>query len=103
MDIVTEKGESFFPGRLHAGVCGSPIRPFALQFIRDARAISDAHTYNFTILGCGGITLPEHINEFFEAGADAALSGAAAMYNPYLMQEYAYMQLPQQAIWEKQL
>ncbi len=96
MDIVNEKGEGFFPGRLHAGVCGTPIRPFALQFIRDARAISDARNYNFTILGCGGITLPQHINEFLEAGADAALSGAAAMYNPYIMHEYASMHIPTQ-------
>lgn len=103
MDIVTENGEQFFPGRLHAGVCGAPIRPFALQFIRDARAISDAHNYNFTILGCGGITLPEHIDLFFDAGADAALSAAGAMYNPYLLHDYAYMQLPKEAVWEKQL
>lgn len=103
MDIVTQQGEPFFPGRTHAGVCGAPIRPFALQFIRDARALSDAHGYAFTILGCGGITLPEHIDLFFDVGADAALSGAAALYNPYLMNEYAYMHFSQQSFQEIQV
>ncbi len=88
LNVVDEKGEQFFKGRPHAGVCGAPIQPYGLQFVREARRISDAEKLNLVILGCGGITLPEHIDLFFDAGADAALSASGAMYNPYLMGEY---------------
>ena len=88
LNVIDEKGEQYFKGRPHAGVCGAPIRPYALQFVRDARCISDDEKLDLTILGCGGITLPEHIDLFFDAGADAALSGSGALYNPYIMNEY---------------
>ena len=88
LNVVDENGEQYFKGRPHAGVCGAPVQPYGLQFVRDARCISDTEKLDLTILGCGGITLPEHIDLFFDAGADAALSGSGALYNPYIVSEY---------------
>lgn len=103
MDIVTEQGTEFYPGRPHAGVCGAPVRPHALQFIKHGRAICERHALDLTILGCGGVTQPEHCDLFFEAGADAVLSGAGAMHHPYLAHEYAMKNIPTTQLQEKQL
>lgn len=103
MNIVDEQGKEFYPGRPHAGVCGVPVRPHALQFIADARKISNVHGLQFTILGCGGITQPEHFDLFFHAGADAALSAAGAMHYPYLAHDYATRLATVSIQYEKQL
>jgi len=103
MNIVDEQGKEFYPGRLHAGVCGAPVRPYALQFIRDARAICEMHSLDLTLLGCGGITQAEHFNDFFKAGADAVLSATGALHYPYLAHEYSIKTLPQSIVQEKQL
>jgi len=76
------------PGRLTSGVCGAPIRDAALDFVRDSRSIIDKEKLDLTLLGCGGILLPEHFTAFLEAGADFALTATGMMWDPYLAMKY---------------
>jgi hypothetical protein len=36
----------------------------------------------------GGITIPEHFNQFLNSGADIALSATGMMWNPYLAAQF---------------
>ena len=36
------------------------------------------------LMGTGGVTLPEHFDHFFKAGADVAMSAVGMMWDPYL-------------------
>lgn len=86
-------------GRKTSGVCGGAIRGKALQFIRDASKIIRDNRLEITLLGCGGITMPEHFDAFFDAGADIAMSATGLMWDPYLaMRHYAYSNTHSQTI-----
>lgn len=74
--------------RKTSGVCGAAIRPQALDFIRNASTIIKANKLDLTLLGCGGIMLPEHFDEFFEAGAYVAMSATGMMWDPQLAMRY---------------
>jgi dihydroorotate dehydrogenase (NAD+) catalytic subunit len=71
-----------------SGICGSPIREAALDFIREARNIIDRGKLELAILGCGGITLPEHFDFFINAGADIAMTATGMMWDPCLALRY---------------
>ncbi|MFA6492487.1 MAG: aspartate ammonia-lyase, partial [Candidatus Babeliales bacterium] len=74
MKIVNSEGKpALGETRLTSGVCGSPIKKGALEFVRHARSVIDAEKLGLTLIGVGGITLPEHFDEFFNAGADIAM------------------------------
>ncbi len=70
--------------RKTSGVCGQAIRKTALAFIRDASQIIRENKLDLTLMGCGGILLPEHFDEFFNAGASVAMSATGMMWDPYL-------------------
>ncbi|MCC5831524.1 MAG: hypothetical protein JJU12_00570 [Chlamydiales bacterium] len=74
--------------RLRSGVCGGPIREAALDFIRNARAVNEEEKLAMTIMGTGGATLPEHFDQFFQAGAEVAMSAVGMMWDPYLAARY---------------
>eukprot|EP01119_Soliformovum_irregulare_P020189 TRINITY_DN6504_c0_g1_i1.p1 TRINITY_DN6504_c0_g1~~TRINITY_DN6504_c0_g1_i1.p1 ORF type:complete len:388 (-),score=96.38 TRINITY_DN6504_c0_g1_i1:76-1140(-) len=76
------------PTRLKSGVCGGPIRPAALNFIKNAKKIMTTEGITMELIGCGGITLPEHFNEFTQEGAVAALSATGMMWDPLLAARY---------------
>jgi dihydroorotate dehydrogenase (NAD+) catalytic subunit len=85
MNVVDAKGNpALGEDRLQSGICGDPIRPMALSFIKHANAIIDNHGLELELLGCGGITKPKHFDQFLEAGAGAALSATGMMWDPYL-------------------
>lgn len=87
--IVTPSGEPVLgQNRLVSGVCGSPIRQAALQFVEECRAVIDREKLGLTLIGGGGITLPEHFDAFFNAGADFAMTATGMMWNPYLAIQY---------------
>ncbi len=86
--IVDAARNPYFGTRIKAGVSGAPILSRAIEFVREAKKIITAEQLDLTILGGGGITMPGDIDLFFDAGAEAVLSGAGALYNPYLMHEY---------------
>jgi dihydroorotate dehydrogenase len=74
--------------RKTSGVCGSAIRPAALTFLRDATEIIRENRLDLVLLGCGGIMKPEHFDEFFETGANVAMSATGMMWDPYLAVKY---------------
>ncbi len=86
--VVNKENKTVFPGRNKAGISGAPIRNAALSFMRNASTINARDKLNLTLLGTGGITLPEHFDLFFDAGADIAMSATGTMWNPYLALRY---------------
>ena len=89
MKVVDKNGKpAFGAGREKAGVSGNPIRNLTLQFVRDARNIIKREKLGLTLFATGGIVAPQHFNQFFDAGADVAMSATGAMYNPYLAMEF---------------
>lgn len=71
-----------------SGVCGGKIRKDALEFMRQASQIIRENKLDLTLIGSGGILLPEHFDQFFEAGAQIAMSATGMMWDPYLALRY---------------
>ncbi len=94
MRVLSQKQDPVFGKRIYSGVSGYPIRRLALQSVRKLIQINQTEKLNLTILGMGGITLPEHFNEFLNSGADAALSAAGMMWNPCLAMQFHQQSLP---------
>lgn len=85
MQVTDRQGHpALGEGRASSGVCGAAIRPKALQFIREASALNRKEKLDLTLMGCGGIVEPKHFDEFFAAGASAALVATGMMWDPYL-------------------
>jgi dihydroorotate dehydrogenase len=74
--------------RSTSGICGGPIRQIALHFINLAAQVNRREKLDLTLIGVGGITLPEHFDQFLNAGANAAMSATGMMWNPYLGMQY---------------
>jgi dihydroorotate dehydrogenase (NAD+) catalytic subunit len=89
MQVRNVEGHSALgPSRLTSGVCGGPIRNLALHFTEQAHAINKQEKLDLTLISCGGITLPEHFDQFLNAGADIATSATGMMWDPYLAARY---------------
>lgn len=90
MQPVTEDNKPFFGKyRKVSGVGGNCIRELAKKFTVQAKDIITKQKLDLTLLACGGVMLPEHINEFFNCGADAVLSATGMMWDPCLLHTYA--------------
>ncbi|EFA82491.1 dihydroorotate oxidase [Heterostelium album PN500] len=74
--------------RLTSGVCGAPIRSAALDWVRNARSIVNDNKLNLKLLGCGGVVLPEHFDDFLEQGVDIAMSATGLMWDPYIAMKW---------------
>lgn len=85
MRVVDEEGKAALgPDRPMSGICGAPIRAAALQLLQQMSEVNRQQKLGLTLLGCGGITLPEHFAQFLQAGADVAMSATAMLWDPYL-------------------
>lgn len=71
-----------------SGICGSPIRNQGLRFVKTAKHIIDEEQLDLQLIGVGGITLPEHFDLYFEAGADVAETATGMMWDPHLGLKY---------------
>jgi dihydroorotate dehydrogenase (NAD+) catalytic subunit len=90
MKVVGKDGKpALGENRPSSGVCGSPIRLPALRFVSKARQVIDEESLELTLIGVGGITLPSHFDDMFEAGADVAMTATGMMWDPYLGLRYA--------------
>lgn len=86
--IVDKAGApAFGAGRERAGVTGAAIKPLALEAVKQALALIAEHKLPLEVVGCGGVTTPQDVREFIDAGACAALSATGATLNPYLAVE----------------
>jgi dihydroorotate dehydrogenase len=63
------------------GVSGKPLKPVALQCIRDLR---QRYSDPLTLIGGGGITTPADIDDYAQAGADHFAIGTKVMNPRYL-------------------
>ncbi len=89
MDVVDAKGDAALgESRKSSGVCGGAIRPQALHFIHSAADLIRKEKLGLLLIGCGGITRPEHFDEFLEAGAHFALAATGMMWDPFLALRY---------------
>lgn len=89
MAVVDAQGHpALGPKRLTSGICGGPIRQIALNFIEHAAQINARDKLDLTLIGVGGITLPEHFDQFLKAGAHIAMSATGMMWDPYLAMRY---------------
>lgn len=89
MQVVNSKDVSpLGPSRLVSGVCGAPIRPHAMTFLRKSNEIIRDSQLSLTLLGCGGITLPSHFDDFVSSGAQAALTATGMLWDPLLASRY---------------
>lgn len=88
MRVLNKYHHPAFRNRMYSGVSGYPIRQFALQCVKKLVEINQTEKLNLVILGMGGITIPEHFNEFLNNGADIALSATGMMWNPYLAAQF---------------
>ncbi len=88
MKVIDSQGKpTLGENRATCGICGHPIHQAAIQFVRDARKIIDRNKLDLTLIATGGVTLPEHFQNFFDAGADVAMTATGMMWNPYLAQQ----------------
>ncbi len=74
-----------------AGVCGGGIRNAALRFIADAHEIITAEKFDLTLIGVGGIMLPQHVDRFLRQGAEFAMTATGMMWDPYLAMRYHHI------------
>lgn len=89
MKVVNRQGNpALGEKRLTSGVCGTPIRLAALEFIQQAKEINDREKLGLTLIGTGGATLPEHFTAFLNAGADVVMTATGMMWDPYLALRY---------------
>jgi dihydroorotate dehydrogenase len=84
-----EDNEPYFgPARRVCGMSGDPIRAYALDMIKQARAIITHEQLPLTLFATGGVISLEHIDLFFAAGADVVMSASGVMLDPYLAMNY---------------
>jgi dihydroorotate dehydrogenase (NAD+) catalytic subunit len=88
-EIVDENGNQALPGegRLRGGVCGHAIKWAGLEMVRRLKKIREELGYKYTIVGVGGVTIPDDFFEYRNAGADIVMSATGAMWNPYLARD----------------
>lgn len=87
MHIRNEKtNEPFFgKNRTISGLSGNPIRTLTKEFIVRAKAIIDQEKLDLALFATGGAVTKQHLQEFLDLGADAALSATAFMHNPFFL------------------
>jgi dihydroorotate dehydrogenase (NAD+) catalytic subunit len=86
--VNTEGGPPLGPNRLTSGICGGPILPSAVRFITQSAEIIQKEKLDLTLVGVGGISLPDHFDTFFHAGANFAMTATGMMWDPYLAARY---------------
>ncbi len=74
--------------RLISGICGGPIRPAAVHFIKCGSEVIVKEQLPITLMGCGGITEPQHFDELLKGGARIAMAATGMMWDPYLAARY---------------
>lgn len=89
MKVVNDKGEpALGASRVYSGICGGPIRTAAIDWVRKAHEIIESEKLSLTLVGCGGIMLPEHFDDFLNAGARVAMTATGMMWDPFLALRY---------------
>ncbi len=88
-EVVDKDGNQALPGknRIKSGVCGNSIKWAGLEMVQRLKALRSELGYHYTIIGVGGVTVPQDFLEYRNAGADVVMSATGAMWNPHLARE----------------
>ncbi|HEX8220595.1 MAG TPA: diguanylate cyclase [Chloroflexia bacterium] len=89
--VVGEDGGQALPGegRQLAGVCGAALKATGLDVVRRLSQIRGTGSYDFAIIGVGGLASPADYRAYLEAGADAVQGATGPMWNYRLAVEIA--------------
>lgn len=89
-EIVNPDASPALPGkgRLTSGVCGSAIKPCAMNQAARLVQLRQKEGYEFVVVGVGGAMTAEDIQDYFNLGVDAVMSATGAMWDPYLAYRY---------------
>lgn len=94
-EVVKDDGSpALGPNRKKSGICGGPIRNYALDYIENARQIIDSEKLGLTLMGVGGVTKAEHFDQFLNRGAEVAMSATGMMWDPYLAMRWHEKKTP---------
>ena len=85
-EVVDEKGNQALPGekRKRSGICGAAIKWAGVDMVRRLKSLRQELNLDYTIIGVGGVTVPQDFFEYRKAGADIVMSATGAMWNPRL-------------------
>ncbi|HIG27782.1 MAG TPA: hypothetical protein EYQ50_08280 [Verrucomicrobiales bacterium] len=73
--------------KLTAGILGRMVHKTAIAKVRQAVQTIEEFDLSLKILAVGGVSCPNDIQDFLDAGADAIMLGSAPMYIPHLAEE----------------
>ncbi len=74
MKVIDKDEKDVFPGRPTAGVSGAAIRHLSMEQAKNAVAYKkELGLKNFAVIGIGGVTKPEHIDQYLDLGVDAGI------------------------------
>ena len=89
--VVDSNGSAYFPGadREYAGVGGTAIRMLAHDNVRSAIEFLRQRNLNIPVIAIGGVTRPDHVDEYLDLGATVVAIGTTAIWQPFFSYEYA--------------
>jgi len=83
--IVDGSGSpAFGKNREHAGMMGGVTFDIAMKCVHDALEVVHQDALALHVLAVGGVSSPERVSAFFDAGAYAVLAASACAWDPYL-------------------
>ena len=87
--VVNPDGSQALPGahRVKSGICGHAIKWAGLDMVKRLKGLREEFNMKYTIIGCGGVTVPSDFKEYRDAGADVVMTATGAMWNPYLARD----------------
>lgn len=87
--VVNPDGSQALPGahRIKSGICGHAIKWAGLDMVKRLKDLREELGMDYTIIGCGGVTVPKDFKEYRDAGADVVMTATGAMWNGYLAKE----------------
>lgn len=89
MTVVDEENKQVLPGRPMAGVSGAAARTLSMAQAKNAVQFKkEMGLKDFVIIGTGGVTKPEHIQQYLDLGVDAVQTAVGAWADPFLASKY---------------
>ena len=79
--VVTQQGEKLFLGE-QRGICGEAIRDPSLQQVSTFQRVIERVGSQIKLIGVGGISAPEHVQAYLDAGASFCHLATAIMTDP---------------------
>jgi dihydroorotate dehydrogenase len=79
--VEQPEGTRLFAGQPR-GIGGESIRAASVTQVRQVATIVRQRGYKTRIIGCGGISLADHVREYLQAGAEAVQLATSVMLDP---------------------